>query len=157
MAELAFHVTPCPLQQVEVWADSGREELSRALGFAAPATVGDVAGKGAIRAARLSPRRYWIMGELPLIMIAPEMGTSLCLGQGRLSMTLTPECARRVLPQLMAIDWADPRAAPGRIVLGAIHRVPVAVLPGADGRFELIVPRSFAESIGGLISDLWAA
>ena len=157
MADVVFDFEPVALQQVDIWNESGRDALSRALGFPAPGQMGAIAEQNGIRAARLSLRRFWIIGNPPLLTLAPEDGAVLPLDQGRVSFKLPGERARRVLPQVMAIDWDDPRAAPSRIVLSAIHRVPAAVLPLADGQCELIVPRSFAESIGGLIAELQAA
>ena len=157
MADNAFQFLPVSLQQVDVWSKSGHAALSSALGFPAPEQFGDVTEQSGIRAARLSPRRVWIIGDLPLLQLAPEHGAALLLNQGRVSCNMTGAQARSLLPQLMAIDWDDSRTSPGRIVLSAIHRVPVAVLPLADDRYELIVPRSFAKSIGGLLAELQAA
>lgn len=157
MADHAPHFMPCALQQVDVWSEAGREALSGLLGFAAPEEFGEVAGQNGIRVARISPRRFWVIGTLPLIRLSPEDGAAVLLDQGRVCLTLSSAQAGRVLPQVMAIDWESPLAAPGRIVLSAIHRVPVAVLPQEAGRYELIVPRSFAESIGGLIAELQEA
>ena len=156
MADAAFDFEPVALQQVDIWEESGRDALSRALGFPAPEQTGAIAEQNAIRAARISLRRFWIFGNLPLLSLQPEDGAVLLLDEGRVSFKLTRGKARRVLPQVMAIDWDEPCAAPGRIVLSAIHRVSVAVLPLADGWYELIVPRSFAESIGGLLAELQA-
>ena len=157
MADTAYRFTACALQQVDIWSAAGHGALARALGFAPPREMGQIAGQNGIRSARLSPRRFWIIGECPPVTLSPEDGAVLSLGEGRVCLGLSGRNARGVLSQLMAIDWDDARAAPGRLVLSAIHRVPVAVLPQADGRFEIIVPRSFAESIGGLIAELQAA
>lgn len=157
MADHALQPAGCPLQQVDIWAEAGRAALSEALGFAAPEEIGHVTHNNGVRAARLTPRRFWIIGDTPLVTITPEHGTSLRLDEGRVSLLLPGAEARGLLSQLMAIDWQDQRAAPGRIILSAIHRVPVAVLPRDDGQYELIVPRSFAESIAGLLAELEAA
>lgn len=157
MVDHGLQSANCPLQQVDVWTEAGREALSHALGFAAPEEPGHVVQHGGVRVARISPRRFWIIGETPLVSLDPEHGTSLRLDQGRISIHLPGDEARGVLPQFMVIDWDSPRATPGRIVLSAIHRIPVAVLPRNDGTFELIVPRSFAESIAGLIGEGQAA
>lgn len=157
MADHALQPADFPLQQVDIWAEAGRTALSEALGLQAPEEIGQVTQREGVRVARLSPRRFWIIGDTPLVTIAPEHGASLRLDEGRVSLLLPGAEARGLLSQLMAIDWQDRRAAPGRIVLSAIHRVPVAVLPREDGRYELIVPRSFAESIAGLVAELQAA
>lgn len=113
-----------------------------------------VTGGEGVRVARLSPRRFWIIGNAPLMKFAPEHGAAMALDEGRVSTRLAGTQARRVLPQVMAVDWNDPHTATGRIVLSAVHRVPVVVLLQPDGDHELIVARSFAASIGGLVAEL---
>lgn len=157
MADHAFDFQPAALQQVDIWTQSGGQALARALGFAPPKAMGHIAEQNGIRAAQLSPRRFWIIGECPPVTLAPEDGAVLPLDEGRVCLNFSGPNTRGVLSQLMAIDWDDPRAAPGRIVLSAIHRVPVAVLPHATDRYDILLPRSFAESIGGLIAELQAA
>lgn len=157
MADHAFQPAGCPLQQVDIWAEAGRTALSEALGFQAPEEIGQVTQREGVRVACLSPRRFWIIGNTPLVTIAPEHGTSLRLDEGRVSLLLPAAEARGLFSQLMAIDWQDRRAGPGRIILSAIHRVPVAVLPRDDRHYELIMPRSFAESLAGLLAELQAA
>lgn len=144
----------CMLQQVDLWAGSNPAALKTALGFAPPEAMGHVVERNGIRVARISTRRYWIIGEQSLIRLHPEVGAVLPLDQGRISMMLSGAGARSVLSQLMAIDWHDARTKPGRLVLGAIHRVPVAVLPHAADRYELLMPRSFADSLSGLIAEI---
>ena len=112
-----------------------------------------MSGEG-IDLVRLSPRRFWIIGKVPPMEIDSALGSVVDLDQGRVRWRLSGEGAVSLLSQVMAIDWDDVSSAPGLAVQSAIHHVPVLILRRAPREFEILVPRSFAQSLDELLRGL---
>ncbi|CAM5555748.1 hypothetical protein ATER59S_04589 [Aquamicrobium terrae] len=161
MAEADFHMTvePCPVLQVEGWPAAlaaFEAELSRQLGGVLPAGVGETVQLGRWLAIRIAPRRLWLVGEgaFPPLSMDPELGCAVALGEGRMRLSLRGRHVFDILAACVAVDWDAPQAGPGRAVQTGFHRVPVLALRIAPDACDLIVPRSFAQSLEDWVAEV---
>lgn len=147
--------TDCPILQADGWP--GQEAafeaaLSQLWDAPLPQGVGDIMETAHGRVLRVTPRRFWLIGReaAPTISLG-DFGALTPLAEGRVAFRLNGPGARRRLEEFVAVDWDHPSCRPGRAVLAAIQRIPVCVIRHEADAFEVIVPRSFAQSVGGLL------
>lgn len=150
------------LSQVSGWTGSmGQLEahLARSLRCALPARVGETVPFGSGLVLRVAPERFWILGNAPwpgraaVEAVDPMLGGTLSLDHGRTRLHLSGPGVFGVLSRSVALDWRSPALAPGRFAQTMLHRVPVLVLRSPHESFDLLVPRSFSESIREWIED----
>lgn len=147
--------TDCPILQADGWPGSEaafEAALSQLWAAPLPQSVGDVVETARGRILRVAPRRFWLIGgeAAPKIPLG-DTGALTPMAEGRVAFRLTGPGARRRLEEFVAVDWDHPSCRPGRAVLAAIQRIPVCVIRHEADAFEVIVPRSFAQSVGGLL------
>ena len=156
-AQTAIHLvsSPCEVLQIDGWNGSMAAlaaDLSRHLGCQIPASVGDVIRSDDFRIIRISPYRFWLIGGgNSLSSLGEDRCTTLPLGEGRIRWSLSGEGLLDALSKFLAIDWEDKDCAAGRAIATSFHRVPVVVLPQTPTSCEIIVPRSFEESLRHLL------
>lgn len=158
--DFSLSVANCPLIQIEGWDGTLRQfesSLSASLGTKLPASVGETVRHKGLLVIRVAPRRLWLAlddgAQAPSLAVDPDLGCSVSLGEGRVRFKMAGPDIARVLSKCIAVDWRAP-AAPGRAVLTALHHVPVLFLRTGDTACELIVPRSFSQSLSDWISGL---
>lgn len=159
MVEAHFHLTvePCTIVQIDGWSAALEPELSRQLGSALPATCGEAALLRQWLAIRIAPRRFWLIGNgistPPPPSIDPEIGSSVSLGESRMRLRMRGASVFDILGACMAVDWDWPQAAAGGAIQTGFHHVPVLALRTAADACDLLVPRSFAQSLSEWIID----
>lgn len=158
--DFSLSVAGCPLIQVEGWdgmLGQFEKSLSASLGTKLPASVGETARYKRFLVIRVAPRRLWLAPDdgtqAPSLAIDPDLGCSVSLGEGRMRFKMAGPDISRVLSKCIAVDWHAPAAAPGRAVLTSLHHVPVLFLRTGETACELIVPRSFSQSLSDWIAD----
>jgi heterotetrameric sarcosine oxidase gamma subunit len=154
-AAIQILTSPCEILQVDSWNGSMpalEANLSRQLGCEIPTRTSDVIGSDNFQIIRISPYRFWLIGGRNSLSSPDEnLCTTLWLGEGRIRWSLSGEGLLDKLSQFLAIDWEDEDSASGRAISTSFHRVPVVVLPQTPRRCEIIVPRSFEESLRHLL------
>ncbi|WP_192362360.1 sarcosine oxidase subunit gamma family protein [Mesorhizobium mediterraneum] len=158
--DFSLSLADCPIIQVEGWDGTlGRFEtsLSASLGTKLPVSVGETVHHKGFLVIRVAPRRLWLAlddgAQAPWLTIDPDLGCSVSLDEGRVRFRMAGADVARVLSKCIAVDWRAPAAAPGRAVLTSLHQVPVVFLRTGDTACELIVPRSFSQSLSDWIAD----
>jgi heterotetrameric sarcosine oxidase gamma subunit len=150
------------LSQVVGWKGSVEQleaHLVQSLGCALPASVGETAQFGAGLVLRVAPERFWILGDAPwsgraaLEAVDPVLGGTLRLDHGRTRLRLSGPGVFGVLSRCVALDWQSAALAPGRFAQTMLHRLPVLLLRSAHDTFDLLIPRSFSQSIREWIED----
>ncbi|UVC15005.1 sarcosine oxidase subunit gamma [Mesorhizobium onobrychidis] len=159
--DFSLSVADCPLIEIEGWDGTlGQFEKSvtASLGTKLPASVGETVRQKGLLVIRVAPRRLWLALddgiEAPSLAVDPDLGCSVSLDEGRVRFRMAGADVARVLSKCIAVDWRAPAAAPGRAVLTSLHHVPVLFLRTGDTACELIVPRSFSQSLSDWISGL---
>ncbi|MER9879333.1 MULTISPECIES: sarcosine oxidase subunit gamma family protein [unclassified Mesorhizobium] len=157
--DFSLSVADCPLIQVEGWDATLRQfekSVSASLGKKLPASVGETVRHKGLLIIRVAPRRLWLAldegTEVPALVVDPDLGCSVPLGEGRARLKMAGPDIARLLSGCIAVDWHAPTAAPGRAVLTSFHHVPVLFLRTGETACELIVPRSFARSLSDWIA-----
>jgi methylglutamate dehydrogenase subunit D len=156
-AQVAIQIltSPCEILQIDGWNGSMPAltvNLSRSLGCEVPARTGDVIRSDKFQIIRISPYRFWLIGGgNALSSLGENLCTTLPLGEGRIRWSLSGEGLLDTLSQFLAIDWEDKDCAAGRAISTSFHRVPVVMLPQTSTSCEIIVPRSFEESLRHLL------
>jgi methylglutamate dehydrogenase subunit D len=157
MAEAAIQLvpSPCEILQIDGWNGSMpalAANLSRSLGCEVPTRTGDITRSDNFEIIRISPYRFWLIGgSNALSSLGEDLCTTLPLGEGRIRWSLSGEGLLETLSQSLAIDWEGEDCAAGRAISTSFHRVPVVVLPQTPRHCEIIVPRSFEESLRHLL------
>ncbi|MER9296451.1 sarcosine oxidase subunit gamma [Mesorhizobium sp. M0621] len=158
--DFSLSVADCPLIQVEGWDGTLRQfesSLSAALGAELPASVGETVRHRNLIIIRVAPRRLWLAlddgTQAPSLAIDPDLGCSVCLGEGRVRFSLAGGDIASVLSTCVAVDWHAPTAAPGRAVQTSFHHVPVLLLRTGETSCDLFAPRSFARSLHDWLAD----
>ncbi|MER9139516.1 sarcosine oxidase subunit gamma [Mesorhizobium sp. M0830] len=156
----SLSVADCPLIQVEGWDGTLRQfesSLSAALGTKLPASVGETVRHKNLLIIRIAPRRLWLAlddgTQAPSLAIDPDLGCSVCLGEGRVRFSLAGADIASVLSTCIAVDWHAPTTAPGRAVQTSFHHVPVLLLRTGETSCDLVAPRSFARSLQDWLAD----
>lgn len=152
--QIALDHSDCPILQADGWP--GHEAafeaaLSQLWASALPLGVGDTVKTAQGRILRVAPRRFWRIGAAASPALPADLGALTALPDGRVAFQLTGPTARRRLEEFIAVDWDHPSCSPGRAVMAGIHRIPVCVIRLEAEAFHLIVPRSFARSVGELL------
>jgi sarcosine oxidase subunit gamma len=164
MAETTFHmsVEPCAIIQAEGWPltqATFEAELSRQLGGSLPAAFGQAVAIGRWQAIRIAPCRFWFVADEASDLrcsIEPELGCLVSLSDSRMRLRLHGPHTSDVLAACVAIDWHAPDARPGQAFQTSLHHVPVLLLRPAGDACDLIVPRSFAQSLAEWIAEVAA-
>jgi len=162
MAETRFHmsVEPCAIVQAESWPgtlSAFEAELSRQLGGKLPATSHETVAIGEWRAVRIAPRRFWFAADAGSNLrcsIDPELGCLLSLSESRMRVRLAGPHTFDILAACVAIDWHEAKA--GYAFQTSFHHVPVLLLRTAAEACDLLVPRSFAQSLAEWVADIAA-
>ena len=163
MAEQDFRLVAedCPIVQADGWHGSVADfeaSLSRQLGGALPAAVGQTVDAGGCRVIRIAPRRFWLVGNRQAgLSIDPELGCLILQREGRVRLRMAGPRLLDVLASCVAIDWFTPEAAPGRAIQTGFHRVPVLLVRQREHECDLIAPRSFARSLSDWLVDVAAS
>ena len=156
--DLRLAVEDCSILQADGWRGTIADfdaSLSRQLGGALPAAVGEWIDIGGCSVIRIAPRRFWLVGEPQTgLSIDPELGCLVPLRDGRVCLRMGGSRLFEVLNACAAIDWLSPDAAPGRAVQTGFHRVPVLLLRQDEQECDLIAPRSFAKSLSDWLVDV---
>lgn len=162
MAEMRLPVEPCAVLQAEGWGKTlptFEADLSRQLGGTLPAAVGETVSIGGWLATRIAPRRLWFIAGgkpgLPL-SIAPDLGSLLRLNESRMRLSLKGPHTFDILAACVAIDWHAPETRPGRAVQTSFHHVPVLLIRTAEEACDLLLPRSFAQSLAEWVAEVAA-
>lgn len=154
-------VRPLSVLQVRAWPDSlsiVEGLIADIAGSAAPA-VGCATANDEVCVAAVAPGCFIIAaGALDL---AATFGTALPPGEaavtdlshGRAMLRLQGERAAAVLTKCLALDLDMSVFPPGRAAATAIHNIDVLLHRRADSAFDLLVPRSLAESLAEWILD----
>ncbi|MER9332528.1 sarcosine oxidase subunit gamma [Mesorhizobium sp. M0293] len=158
--DFSLSVADCQLIQVEAWDGTlGQLEssLSVALGTGLPASVGETVRHKNLLIIRVAPRRLWLAlddgTQAPSLAIDPDLGCSVCLGEGRVRFSLAGADIASVLSTCIAVDWHARTSAPGRAVQTSFHHVPVLLLRTGEISCDLVAPRSFARSLHDWLAD----
>jgi methylglutamate dehydrogenase subunit D len=159
-SDFDLSMADCSMVQIEGWdgtLEPFEASLSRELGAALPAAVGETVRHADTLIVRVAPRRFWLIAEdgaeVPSPVMDPQLGCSIALGEGRVRFRMTGAAVPNVLAACVALDWFSPAAAPGRALQTSFHRVPVLVLRTAASACDLLVPRSFARSLADWLAD----
>ncbi|MER9860972.1 sarcosine oxidase subunit gamma family protein [Mesorhizobium sp. M0185] len=157
--DFSLSVADCPLIQIEGWDATLRQfekSVSASLNTKLPASVGETVRHKGFLTIRVAPRRLWLAldegTEAPALVVDPDLGCSVPLGEGRVRLKMAGPGIARLLSGCIAVDWHAPTAAPGRAVQTSFHHVPVLFLRTGETACELIVPRSFARSLSDWIA-----
>ncbi|MES0097495.1 sarcosine oxidase subunit gamma [Mesorhizobium sp. M0019] len=157
--DFSLSVADCPLIQIEGWDATLRrfeKSVSASLNTKLPASVGETVRHKGLLTIRVAPRRLWLAldegTEAPALVVDPDLGCSVPLGEGRVRLKMAGPGIARLLSGCIAVDWHAPTAAPGRAVQTSLHHVPVLFLRTGETACELIVPRSFARSLSDWIA-----
>ncbi|MER8726211.1 sarcosine oxidase subunit gamma family protein [Mesorhizobium sp. M1027] len=157
--DFSLSVVDCPLIQIEGWDGTLRQfetSVSASLGTKLPASIGETVRHKALLIIRIAPRRLWLAldegMQAPALVVDPDLGCSVPLGEGRVRLKMAGPDIARLLSGCIAVDWHAPTAAPGRAVQTSFHHVPVLFLRTGETACELIVPRSFARSLSDWIA-----
>lgn len=161
MTEMGFRssLEPCAILQADGWEatlPAFEAELSRLLGGQLPAAVGESAVLGSWLAIRIAPRRLWVVGDTTspdLAAIDPELGCLVTLSESRMRLRLEGRHTFDILAACVAVDWKAKEAWPGRAIQTSFHHVPVLLLPIAADACDLLVPRTFADSLAGWVAE----
>jgi sarcosine oxidase subunit gamma len=159
--DFSLSVVDCPLIQIEGWDGTLAQfesNLSASLGTKLPASVGETVRHKGFLVIRVAPRRLWLAlddgAQVSSLAVDPDLGCSVSLGEGRVRFSMAGAGVARVLSRCITVDWRAPAASPGRAVLTSLHHVPVLFLRTGETACELIVPRSFSQSLSDWISGL---
>ncbi|MER8366067.1 sarcosine oxidase subunit gamma [Mesorhizobium sp. M0306] len=152
--DFSLSVADCPLIQIEGWDATLRQfekSVLASLGKKLPASVGETVRHKGLLTIRVAPRRLWLAldegTQAPALVVDPDLGCSVPLGEGRVRLKMAGPGIARLLSGCIAVDWHAPAAAPVRAVLTSFHHVSVLFLRTGETACELIVPRSFARSL----------
>ncbi|MER8405914.1 sarcosine oxidase subunit gamma [Mesorhizobium sp. M1307] len=158
--DFSLSVADCPLIQIEGWDATLRQfekSVSASLNTKLPASVGETVRHKGLLTIRVAPRRLWLAldegTEAPALVVDPDLGCSVPLGEGRVRLKMAGPGIARLLSGCIAVDWHAPAAAPGRAVQTSFHHVSVLFLRTGEAACELIVPRSFSRSLSDWIAD----
>ncbi|MER8799723.1 sarcosine oxidase subunit gamma [Mesorhizobium sp. M0998] len=158
--DFSLSVADCPLIQIEGWDATLRQfekSVSASLNTKLPASVGETVRHKGLLTIRVAPRRLWLAldegTEAPALVVDPDLGCSVPLGEGRVRLKMAGPRIARLLSGCIAVNWRAPTAAPGRAVQTSFHHVPVLFLRTGETACELIVPRSFSRSLSDWIAD----
>ncbi|MER9017075.1 sarcosine oxidase subunit gamma [Mesorhizobium sp. M0898] len=158
--DFSLSVADCPLIQIEGWDATLRQfekSVSASLNTKLPASVGETVRHKGLLTIRVAPRRLWLAldegAEAPALVVDPDLGCSVPLGEGRVRLKMAGPGIARLLSGCIAVNWHAPTAAPGRAVQTSFHHVPVLFLRTGETACELIVPRSFSRSLSDWIAD----
>ncbi|MER8704432.1 sarcosine oxidase subunit gamma [Mesorhizobium sp. M0323] len=158
--DFSLSVADCPLIQIEGWDATLRQfekSVSASLNTKLPASVGETVRHKGLLTIRVAPRRLWLAldegTEAPALVVDPDLGCSVPLGEGRVRLKMAGPGIARLLSGCIAVNWHAPTAAPGRAVQTSLHHVPVLFLRTGETACELIVPRSFSRSLSDWIAD----
>jgi heterotetrameric sarcosine oxidase gamma subunit len=141
------------LFEVEGWSEAEFEAFLASLGLPLP-NAGEVLAAVGCRVMRITPRLAWVLADADtgLPWPATDDGVAVDLSNSRLRLHLTGRSAE-VLPRLVPVDFD--RLGPTAFVASMMHGIPVTILR-AEGGFDLLVPRSFGESLVEWIDDATA-
>jgi len=164
MAETHFRmsVEPCAIVQAEGWPGTlaaFEAELSRQLGGKLPAAFGEAVSMDEWLVIRIAPRRFWLISDEKSDLrcsIEPELGNLVSLSESRLRLRLNGPHTFDILGACVAIDWHLQEAKPVRAFQTSLHHVPVVLLRTAADACDLLVPRSFAQSLAEWVADVAA-
>ncbi|ESY74930.1 sarcosine oxidase subunit gamma [Mesorhizobium sp. M0051] len=158
--DFSLSVADCPLIQVEGWdgmLGQFESSLSAALGTKLPASVGETVRHKNFVIIRVAPRRLWLAlddgTQGSSLAIDPDLGCSVCLGEGRMRFSLAGADIASILSTCIAVDWHAPTTAPGRAVQTSFHHVPVLLIRTSETSCDLVAPRSFARSLQDWLAD----
>ncbi|MER8697752.1 sarcosine oxidase subunit gamma [Mesorhizobium sp. M1273] len=158
--DFSLSVADCPLIQIEGWDATLRQfekSVAASLNTKLPASVGETVRHKGLLTIRVAPRRLWLAldegTEAPALVVDPDLGCSVPLGEGRVRLKMAGPGIARLLSGCIAVNWHAPTAAPGRAVQTSFHHVPVLFLRTGETACELIVPRSFSRSLSDWIAD----
>lgn len=162
MAETRFRMSieSCAIVQVESWPrtlTAFEAELSRQLGGDLPTTSRETVAIGEWLAVRIAPRRFWFIADEKSNLrcsIDPGLGCLLPLGESRMRLRLAGPHTFDILAACVAIDWQQ--AKPGNAFQTSFHHVPVLALRTTADACDLLVPRSFAQSLAEWVTDIAA-
>ena len=153
-------VEPCAIVQADGW-DGAMPAFERVLaswlGGELPARVGDTRASDRWLAVRIAPRRFWFIGDArsPILpSIDHDLGSLVTLGESRLRFRLKGPLD--MLAACVAVDWQAEEARPGRAIQTSLHHVPVLLLRTAADACDLLVPRTFAESLADWLAEVVA-
>lgn len=147
------------LTQIDCWAGSRAavdDALARACGIAMPYLVGQTARLDGLLAIRISPTRIWLLedenSESPRVQ--GMTGAAIAsLTHGRRRFAIWGASARAILARCIGLELDAPNLSPGRAANTMLHRIPVTLMRNAPDSFELLVPRSFAQTAREQIED----
>jgi heterotetrameric sarcosine oxidase gamma subunit len=162
MADTHFRMSiePCTIVQAEGWPGTMpafEAELSRQIGSRLPATSRETVAIGEWRAVCIAPRRFWFIADEKSDLhcsVDPELGCLLSLGESRMRLRLSGPHVFDILAACVALDWRE--AKPGSAFQTSFHHVPVLAMLTAADACDLLVPRSFAQSLAEWIADVAA-
>jgi len=139
------------LVEVVGWTPDGLERIFAASGLDLPRDAGQVATKGSACVARVTPSAAWVLGDdaRALVQEIPEDGAIVDLSNSRVRIEIKGTGALDTLRTLVGVDLRDMAG----VCWTGIHGVPVMVLRTGVADFDVLVPRSFFETIGELIED----
>lgn len=153
-------IAPGSIVQVAAWPETAervRAAIAALIGIAPPA-LGRAAGDDRAWAAQISPGRYLLLterGDAAAGLEAALAGDAAVtdLGEARTLLRLEGPMAAAVLAKGVALDL-DPAAFPvGRAAPTAIHHVDLLLHRRGADRFDILVFRSLAESLGEWLLD----
>lgn len=164
MAETRFQMSaePCAIVQAESWPGATaafEAEISCQLGGKLPSAFGEAIPIGGWQAIRIAPRRFWFAADAGAQLrcsVSPELGCLLPLSESRLRLRLRGPHTFGILATCVAIDWNGPDAQPGHAVQTSLHHVPTLLLRTAADTCDLLVPRSFAQSLADWVAAIAA-
>lgn len=141
--------------QIQAWpetAETVRRVLVELLGVEAPAVGKASAGSG-VTVAAITHGRYLVSADaedLPqrfeAALLSSE-GAVSDISHGRVILELEGESAAAVLATSVALDLDLSAFPPGRVAQTMIHHIDIVIHRRTETNFELLVLRSFAESL----------
>ena len=143
------------LYQVAGWPDT----LSN-VGAQAAEVIGATAAPGPGTAAvgpdgallRIEPLKWWCYNSLQMLVLDPELGTTLDLSHSRTHFFVRGPRAQECLNRLMPLDLRSGSCPVGSVMSTAFHHVGITLWHSENG-FEVFVPRGFAVSLWEVLSE----
>ena len=154
-------VRPGALLHVIAWPDTlpAVENALLAVSGSPPPSPGNGQASAGISIAAVSPGRYFVQSQSDDLVarlresISPEDGSVTDVSHGYVVVRIEGEAAADLLLRCIALDLDETVFPAGRVARTHVHHVDVVVHRVSATAFDLLVSRSFAESLVEWILD----
>lgn len=141
------------LWQIAGWSgfEAAVQPILAELGFTDAGDPREVRQAGAARPWRVAPDRIWLSGPDLRIAEAPGLAV-LDLSHSRVSLRLAGPGSRRIIGQLIPVDMRQKSIGARQFLQTGIHGVHVLIERTDEGVFNVVIPRTWAESVKDFIT-----